>query len=389
MRKPGQSDFLSSQRGRDLIRAVRIMSLTVVAAASRWVIGLLALMLVPSPLHAQAPVKSLRVATRVIPPFVLEEGGGLTGFSMELWESIAGELKLKSEMVKTPTVRDLLAAVKSGNADLGIAAISITAERSNEFDFSQPMFDSGLQILVRAQSGGGSAVSEALGFLFSSAILPFVAATLVFILVPAHVVWWSERRHPRGFIEAGSYFPGIFEACWWAAATLATQADQMPRSALGRVIAVLWMFSAVVFVAYFTANVTTAMTVQQLQGDIRGPEDLPGKEVATTTGSTSAQYLRQRSAEVLEFSKIENAYESLLKGQAAAVVFDAPVLLYYAAHEGKGKVSIVGPVFRKESYGIVFPHNSPYRKPVDKVLLTLKENGTYQRLYDKWFAAGR
>jgi len=36
-----------------------------------------------------------------------------------------------------------------------------------------------------------------------------------------------------------------------------------------------------------------------------------------------------------------------LNGQADAIVFDSPVLLYYAAHEGKGKVSVVGPVFRE------------------------------------------
>jgi polar amino acid transport system substrate-binding protein len=351
------------------------------ALVSLWIL------LISGTSYAQAPGNSVRIATRLVPPFVFEERGKLTGFSMELWQSIAEELKLSSETVKTADVKELLSTIKTGNADLGIAAISITAERSNEFDFSQPMFDSGLQILVREQPGGASVISAALRFLFSSAVLPFVAATLIFILVPAHIVWWSERRHPRGFIETRSYFPGIFEACWWAASTLATQADQMPRSALGRVIAVLWMFIAVVFVAYFTANVTATMTVQQLQGDINGPEDLPGKQVATTTGSTSAQYLRQQNAQVLEFPKIEEAYDALLKAQADAVVFDAPVLLYHAAHEGKGKVNVVGAIFRKESYGIVFPQNSSYRKPVDNALLRLKENGTYQKLYDKWFGS--
>ncbi len=344
----------------------------------------------PSPaLSAAAPPKHLRVATREIPPFVFQENGKLAGFSIDLWQSIAGEMKIGSAMVVNPAVPELLAAVKSGKAELGIAAISITAERSTEFDFSQPMFDAGLQILVREQSSGGSSVTEALGVLLSFAVLPFVGVTLLFILVPAHIVWWSERRHPRGMIENRSYFPGIFEACWWAASTLATQADQMPRSPVGRVIGVLWMFTAVVFVAYFTATVTSSLTVQQLQGDIKGPEDLPGKQVATTTGSTSAAYLRQLNLEPLEFARIDQAYDALLKGQADAVVFDSPVLLFYAAHQGKGKVNVVGAVFRKESYGIIFPQNSPYRRPVNAALLTLKENGTYQKLYDKWFAAGR
>ena len=291
-----------------------------------------------------APAKQLRVATREIPPFVYQENGRLTGFSVELWQAIAEEMRLGGTLVEHSTVKDLLEAVKAGKADLGISAISITAERSTEFDFSQPMFDAGLQIMVRDQPGGTSA-GETLRLLLSFAFLPFVGLTLLFILVPAHFVWWSERHHPRGMIENHAYFPGIFEACWWAASTLATQADQMPRSAFGRAIAVLWMFTSVVFVAYFTASVTSSLTVQQLQGDIKGPEDLPGKQVATTTGSTSALYLRQQNANVTEFPKIEQAYEALLSGQADAVVFDSPVLLYYSAHQGKGKVTLVGPIF--------------------------------------------
>ena len=132
---------------------------------------------------------------------------------------------------------------------------------------------------------------------------------------------------------------------------------------------------------------TSSLTVQQLQGDINGPEDLPGKQVATTTGSTSAAYLRQQNIQPLEFERIEQTYDALLKGPADAVVFDSPVLLFYAAREGKGKVNVVGTVFRKESYGIVFPQNSPYRRQVNAALLTLKENGTYQKLYDRWFGS--
>jgi polar amino acid transport system substrate-binding protein len=59
--------------------------------------------------------------------------------------------------------------------------------------------------------------------------------------------------------------------------------------------------------------------------------------------------------------------------------------LYYAAHEGKGKVEVVGNVFQKENYGIVFPINSPYRKRINEILLSLREKGVYEDLYDKWF----
>jgi polar amino acid transport system substrate-binding protein len=154
---------------------------------------------------------------------------------------------------------------------------------------------------------------------------------------------------------------------------------------LARIVAVIWMFASVVFIAYFTATVTSSLTLQQLRGDISGPEDLPGKRVASVRGSTSMDYLRGHNIEAIEFTRVEEAFHALQRGLADAVVYDAPVLLYYASHEGKGKVQVVGNIFRKESYGILFPSNSPHRKPVNEALLKIRENGTYDRLYIKWF----
>jgi len=182
-----------------------------------------------------------------------------------------------------------------------------------------------------------------------------------------------------------NYFPGIFEACWWAASTLATQADQMPRAALARVIAVFWMFASIVFIAYFTAAVTATLTLQQLRADIDGPEDLPGKRVASVKGSTANEHLRRHNIESMDFAEVEDAYQGLQQNQIDAVVYDAPVLLYFASHKGKGRMQMVGGVFHKESYGIAFPDKSPLRKRVNEALLKLKENSTYDLLYAKWF----
>ena len=108
---------------------------------------------------------------------------------------------------------------------------------------------------------------DLLGLLFSKAILVWMGIALLLILVPAHIVWLLERRHPNGIIPTDKYIPGIFYAMYWAAGTLATQSDQMPRQWLARVIAVFWMFTGVVFVAFYTA---------QLDRDADGPAD-PGR----------------------------------------------------------------------------------------------------------------
>jgi polar amino acid transport system substrate-binding protein len=337
------------------------------------------------PTGDQGPKATLRVATRLVAPFALEEHGRLTGFSIELWQEISSRLGAKSEFTVKPSLADLLQSVRSGESEVAISAISITAEREQEFDFSQPMFDAGLQILVPTEESRGTIARTILASLFSSAVLPIVGFVLLTILVIAHVVWLFERRHPG--VVSRAYYPGILEACWWAAATLATQADQMPRTAMARVVSLIWMFTSVVFIAYFTAAVTSSLTLRQLHGDINGPQDLPGKRVVTVQGSTSAEYLRQHDIVATEVSDPASLFERLQQGEAQAVVYDAPVVMYYASHDGRDRVHLAGTIFRRENYGILFPSDSKLRKRVDEALLQLKENGVYDQLYRKWFGS--
>ena len=109
------------------------------------------LLVAAAPVFGQPREPKLRVATRIIKPFVFEENLALTGFSIELWQEISRQLNAQSEFIIKPSVKELLEATRSNEADLAIAAISITAEREIDWDFSQPMFDAGLQILTPAQ----------------------------------------------------------------------------------------------------------------------------------------------------------------------------------------------------------------------------------------------
>jgi len=354
----------------------------------RIAVVLVTLLVMGASATAQTNPSELRVVTRVLPPVVVDQNGTLTGFSIDLWNKIAEHLQLKVRYEVAPDVRALLDEVRDGKADVGVAAISITSAREAAYDFSHPILNAGLQIMVRGkgQEADANPLLELLGLLFSKTILLWLGIALILILVPAHIVWLLERRHPDGIIPTVKYVPGIFHAMYWAAGTLATQAEQMPRQWLARVLAVLWMFTGVVFVAFYTAQLTATLTVQQIQGTINGPDDLQGKKVATTRGSTAAAQLATLRAQVIEVAGIEDAYQALLNKDAEAVVFDAPILLYYAANEGKGRVHMVGTPFHKEDYGIVFRSGNPLRKQVNNALLALREDGTYQQVYDKWFA---
>lgn len=326
------------------------------------------------------------VATRVLPPFIIEDGSNFSGFSADLWKELAQRAGVEFTWKKTGNVKEILAAVESGAAQVGIAAISITAAREQQFDFSQPMFESGLQIMVQNKTDGDFSLRQIFGF-FTRGAMPYLLGLLaLLIIVPGHMVWFAERRHKEPAFSM-HYFPGIFQAMAWALSAAAGQQNNSLNSTIGRLLSVAAIFISLLFLTYWQAELTSSFTVEQLQGGINGPEDLPGKKVGATTGSTSATYISTHGSTLQEFQKIEEAIAALEAGKLDAVVFDAPVLLYYAANNGRGKVRVVGPIFRKENYGILFPRDSELRKRVNEALLKMREDGAYDNLYDRWFGA--
>ena len=174
---------------------------------------------------------------------------------------------------------------------------------------------------------------------------------------------------------------------WWTSTRLAGQARDTPGTVAGRIVAAIWMFVGLVFISYFTATIATSLTAKRLQLGILGPNDLAGKMVGSFNGSTSEAYLKQRQVSYVSYPQVSGAIRALKSNKIAAIVYDALILLYYATHEGNGKVAMPGSIFRLETDGNLFPLNSVWRRPVDEALLKLHEGRVYQRIYDRWFAA--
>jgi polar amino acid transport system substrate-binding protein len=339
----------------------------------------------------QSNPTDLDVAVTVIPPFVMQQNGSLTGFSIDLWNAIAAHMNMKTNYKSMPDAASILEAMRSKRVEVIAAPVVITAARDEEIDFSLPIMQAGMQIMVRdtGEAAASNPLKDLVGLLFSKTTILWLGIALILVLIPAHLVWLFERRRKDGILTNRSYFPGIFEAMYWAVSCLTAQAEMMPHQWVARVISVFWMFAGVVFVAFYTAQLTTALTVRQIQGSISGPEDLPGKEVATVANSVAADYLRAHNIQGREFQQVRPMLQALQSKQVDAVVFSAPVLLYYMAHEGKGLVKLVGPEFYVSPIAFGFQLDSPLRRKVNGALLKLRENGTYQQLYDKWFGSPR
>jgi polar amino acid transport system substrate-binding protein len=352
---------------------------------------LLVMCIVAAPARAATTTSTaerpLRVVTTAIAPFVLPQTDPPAGFSIDLWNEVARRMHVEFAWSMVPTHPELLRAVERGEADVAIAAITMTSEREKVVDFSHPYFESGLQIMVRAQDESAFlAVFRSIPWL---AIGQLFASAIVIIFLLANVLWLIERRRNDDFPK--SYRRAIGEGLWGTMLIIATgeHGDRNAPGVVKRVTVVLMWLLGVMLIAQLTATVTSSQTVQRLQSSIRGPDDLPGKTIASVPGTIAGDYLTRRGLPFASVSHGPDAIRMLTEGEVQAVVFDAPTLQYWAARQGNGVVRVVGPIFRPEKYGIAVAEGSPLRKPINEALLEIYESGTYDEIYSRWFSRGK
>ncbi|MBT2570620.1 transporter substrate-binding domain-containing protein [Planococcus sp. ISL-110] len=80
-------------------------------------------------------------------PFEFQKGGEYTGIDIELMNAIA-ELQGFEIEFKPMNFDEIIPALEAGELDIAIAGMSITEERQEVVDFSDPYFDAGLALAV-------------------------------------------------------------------------------------------------------------------------------------------------------------------------------------------------------------------------------------------------
>jgi len=128
--------------------------------------------------------------------------------------------------------------------------------------------------------------------------------------------------------------------------------------------------------------------VKTNNNDVKSVKDLDGKVVAVKSGTGSVDYAKAniKTKDLRQFPNIDNAYMELGTNRADAVLHDTPNILYFIKTAGKGQFKAVGDSLEAQQYGIAFPKGSDdLRNKVNGALKTLRDNGTYNEIYKKWF----
>lgn len=327
----------------------------------------------------------LLIGTIERPPFMMVEDGVLTGFSVDLWRAIASEMGVESSFEQYEVFSEMTEAVETARTDGAIANISITSKREIVMDYSQPIYDSGLQVVVPEVKKELSLVT----LLWESGILKFISFAIVVLLVIAHILWFFERNvsDKRHDYFRDDYFGGVWDAFWWAfiIMTMGGFEKEVPHKVVSRLLAMFWIISSLFFISTLTAKITTALTVSELQSDISSYKDLVGKRVGIPESPVARDFLRGEGLTAKEYKTLPELKLAVESGEVDAIVHDAPIMQFYAAHDGLGKVLLAGDVFQADQYGILFPEDSPLKEQVDRILIKMKEDGRYDEIRSRYF----
>ncbi|MFO1282729.1 MAG: transporter substrate-binding domain-containing protein [Burkholderiales bacterium] len=142
-----------------------------------------------------------------------------------------------------------------------------------------------------------------------------------------------------------------------------------------------------------TIFVSSIRAVVRKDSPVRSFEDLGGKTVSLTAGSTSIGLLTAREQD-RKFAtvKLQNpdhaaSFLSFSTGRAEAFVMDDILLASLVANSATpGAFRLIDDALRVEPYGLILrKDDAPFKELVDRTLVTMMRNGEFQRLYDRWF----
>ena len=326
--------------------------------------------------HAQSPsavYDSIRntkliVGVKHTPPFIIKTADGkYEGISIKLWEHIARELRLDYEYQEYD-LNGLLTSLMDKKIDVCINPLTVTSQRVEKIDFTQPFFITNLAIAVgeHHQNKWIVLIKNFFSLGFFKAILLLFAVLMLFGVL----VWLFERNKNKE--EFGPGMKGVWNGLWWSAVTMTTvgYGDKSPKTTGGRIVALIWMFTAIIIISGFTASIASSLTVNELESSVNGPEDLNKVNTLVVKASTGEQYLQANNIDYQQADDIETALRKLADSKVYAVVYDEPIMKYTIRNlELSSKVVVMPSKFATQYYGFSLPKDSPMRSMINPILL--------------------
>jgi polar amino acid transport system substrate-binding protein len=120
--------------------------------------------------------------------------------------------------------------------------------------------------------------------------------------------------------------------------------------------------------------------------DITTIADLDGKKVGVQQGTTGKSYTEENAsgADIISFPSDAEMFQAIKAGQVDALLQDLPVNIN---HQDAGGFSVVETYSTDESYGLAMKKgNTALVDAVDEQLTAMRDDGSYDEIYNSYFA---
>jgi len=318
----------------------------------------------------------ITIGIKEAPPFIFRDRGGRwAGISKQLWEQIAQEVGVQFEY-RELTLSQILDSLHHGSIDLSINPLTVTSERIQRIDFTQPYFTSNSAVAVQVKDTAWW--RDFLTNFFSLNFLKAVLLLFLVIFIFGFVTWLFERRYNPEEFEQG--WKGLWSGVWWSAVTMTTvgYGDKSPRSPGGRIVALVWMFTAIIIISGFTAAIASALTVNRLDSEISSLNDLRQAKVGTVEASASERFLLENYINSSGFKNVEEGLTRLSSGDIEAFVYDEPILRYQIERDSLNELEVLPYRFNPQYYSFGLPKGSPLLRHINPLLLQETETTTWR-----------
>jgi ABC-type amino acid transport substrate-binding protein len=234
--------------------------------------------------------------------------------------------------------------------------------------FTQPFFITNLAIATSKTTE--NKLFLFLKNLFSWQFFASVMLLLIVLLAFGFLTWLFERKKNKD--EFGPGLDGIGQALWWSAVTMTTvgYGDKTPKTFGGRIVALIWMFTAVIIISGFTASIASSLTINQLESTINGPADLKKVSVVSVKASSGVEYLNAHNIDNVTVNNALEGLKSVAGNRIDAMVYDEPLMRYLIQKNGlEKKLMIIPNKFHTQYYSFALPKDSEWEERMNPVLL--------------------
>lgn len=330
----------------------------------------------------------LKVGVKEAAPFVMKsESGEYSGLNVELWNSIAQQMDVAFEYVEFETVIQAVNVVERGRkVDICISPLSVTSDRIKRIDFSQPTYISNL-VLVQHDSSENM-VWTFIKRIFSVEFISAIGFLFVVLLFVGFILWLFERkRNPEQF-RAG--IRGVYDGLWWSAVTMTTvgYGDKYPRTIPGKIIAIIWMFAAIIVISSFTASIASSLTLTQLGSEVKTLNDLQKKKTGTIYSSSTDEFLTNHKIWHKTYYSVDEMINALEAGEIDVILYDEPITRFKMNERGLASdYKMTSEMFFAQYYSFAFPKDSELDEKVNVLLLQELESLEWESKLKKYMLA--